>query len=282
MARPGSTPRSPIAGGFGAAAGWCSQKALRIDNAGATLDRPAIGAGARALATLVRIAPDAPASLEPLRAASRCRAEVEAGASVVDGVLVARLASPSPQKLREALIAAYRRAGGRGRAEGLVLIRWAIAAALALACMQALAAANIELTFDEAYYAMWARFPQAGYLDHPPLVAWTIAARRRCSALPSSACGLCSGSKGRACRRWSAGSAGGSTSATAATAVLILVGAPLLAGAPLATPDTPLTFFWTLALVGLVEVWWASERGRPARLLGLWLASRPAPRRSPS
>lgn len=88
-------------------------EALRLENAGPTLDRPAVGAGARALATIVRVAPDAAAGLEPLRAAlSEVEAEpgarFEAGASVVDGVLVARLASPSPQRLRAGLIAAYR------------------------------------------------------------------------------------------------------------------------------------------------------------------------------
>ena len=45
-----------------------------------------------------------------------------------------------------------------------------------MALAQGLAAAHVELTFDEAYYALWARWPQAGYLDHPPLVAWIIAA----------------------------------------------------------------------------------------------------------
>ena len=93
-------------------------EAFRIDNAGATLDRPAVGGGARALATLVRIGPDAADARDPLRAAL---AEVEAGegprfeagASLVDGVLVARLASPSPQRLREGLFAAWRALAGQ-------------------------------------------------------------------------------------------------------------------------------------------------------------------------
>jgi urease accessory protein len=87
-------------------------EALRIENAGATLDRPAIGSGARALATLLRLGPEARERLDPLRealaAAEAAPGErLEAGASVVDGVLVARLASPSPQRLRAALIAAW-------------------------------------------------------------------------------------------------------------------------------------------------------------------------------
>jgi urease accessory protein len=84
-------------------------EALRIEDAGRTLDRIAVGAGARALATIVRLAPDAPALLDPLREALGALEPgggFEAGASVVDGALVARLASPSPQRLRDGLIAA--------------------------------------------------------------------------------------------------------------------------------------------------------------------------------
>ena len=88
-------------------------EALRIDDAGASLDRPAVGAGARALATLARIAPDAAAKLDPLREALAGEPGLEAGASVVDGVLVARLASASPQKLRAGLAAAFLALEGR-------------------------------------------------------------------------------------------------------------------------------------------------------------------------
>jgi urease accessory protein len=93
-------------------------EALRLDDAGATLDRPAVGAGARALATLVRVGPDAAARLAPLRAAfaeveAGQGARFEAGASLVDGVLTARLASPSPQRLREGLLAAWGALEGR-------------------------------------------------------------------------------------------------------------------------------------------------------------------------
>ena len=85
-------------------------EALRIEDAGATLDRAAIGGGARAAATLVRIGPDAGDKLEPLRAAFaqlEAAGGFEAGASLVDGVLVARALSPSPQRLREGLIAVW-------------------------------------------------------------------------------------------------------------------------------------------------------------------------------
>ena len=47
-------------------------------------------------------------------------------------------------------------------------------------------------------------------------------------------------------------------------AALLWARMPLVAGAPLVTPDAPLVVFWTLALLALVEVW----RGRAA-----WLAA---------
>jgi len=135
---------------------------------------------------------------------------------------------------------------------------WAVLAALALALMQGLAAARVELTFDEAYYALWARWPQAGYFDHPPLVAWTIAASQAlfgANEFGVRALFWLEGASLPALVGW----IGWRLYGEAAAPALIFVGAPLLAGAPLATPDAPLTFFWTLALLGLVEVW----RGHP-------------------
>lgn len=35
--------------------------------------------------------------------------------------------------------------------------------------------ANTELFHDEAYYWLWSRYPDWGYFDHPPLLAWLIA-----------------------------------------------------------------------------------------------------------
>ena len=93
-------------------------EAVRLENAGAALDRPAIGRGARAIATLLCIDPAAADRLDALRAALDAAAEppgeaLEAGASLVDGALVARLLSPSPVRLRAGLIAAMRTLRGR-------------------------------------------------------------------------------------------------------------------------------------------------------------------------
>ena len=94
-------------------------EAVRLEQAGARLDRPAVGAGARAIATLVHLAPDAADRLEAVRAALEAVAEapgerLEAGAGIVDGCLVARVLSPAPQRLRAALVAVLGALLGRG------------------------------------------------------------------------------------------------------------------------------------------------------------------------
>src|ERR1700753_169202 len=44
----------------------------------------------------------------------------------------------------------------------------------ALALLRATFAATIDLRVDEAYYWTWSREGPMSYLDHPPLVAWSI------------------------------------------------------------------------------------------------------------
>jgi urease accessory protein len=86
----------------------------RLDHAGATLDRPASGSGARAVATLIGAAPDIAARLPDLRAALDAASDgVEAGASAFDGLVVARMVSASPARLRATLIASILALGRR-------------------------------------------------------------------------------------------------------------------------------------------------------------------------
>jgi len=81
--------------------------AMRLDHAGLTLDRPAAGAGARAVATILAAAPNVEARLFDLRAAlDAASVIVESGATAFDGLLVYRLMSASPSRLRDAVIAA--------------------------------------------------------------------------------------------------------------------------------------------------------------------------------
>jgi urease accessory protein len=93
-------------------------EALRLVDAAATLDRPAVGAGARAIATILCAAPDAEAQAPNLRAALEAVAagpgeRLDIGASGFDGMAVARVVSPSPSRLRAALIAAMLALRGR-------------------------------------------------------------------------------------------------------------------------------------------------------------------------
>ncbi|MGD1037419.1 MAG: urease accessory protein UreD [Roseiarcus sp.] len=94
-------------------------EALRLENAAADLDRPAVGRGARAIAALVYAAPEAPDRLSDLREALAAVAaepdgELDAGASAFDGLLVARAASRAPQRLRAAVETMLRVLRGRG------------------------------------------------------------------------------------------------------------------------------------------------------------------------
>ena len=77
------------------------------------LDRPALGGGARASATVVWASRDAESGLERARAALDV-AEVTGGASGWNGMLVARAVSPSPRALRAAIVTLL--SGLRGRA----------------------------------------------------------------------------------------------------------------------------------------------------------------------
>ena len=88
--------------------------ATRLDHAGASLDRTACGSGARAVAILLAAAPDIEARLPELRAALETREpDVEAGASAFDGLIVCRLISASPSRLRVTAIAAIVALSGR-------------------------------------------------------------------------------------------------------------------------------------------------------------------------
>lgn len=85
---------------------------VRLEAPAALLDRPAIGAGARAQATLLFVAPEAESRLDDCRAAL-ANAACDAGASAFAGLLVARLVSPSPDVLRATILTLISRLVGR-------------------------------------------------------------------------------------------------------------------------------------------------------------------------
>lgn len=84
----------------------------RLGSVETILKGAATGAGATAVATILLVAPDAEAALEPMRAALEAIAS-EAGASAWNGMLVARLISPSARDLRRDLVAVLERFRGR-------------------------------------------------------------------------------------------------------------------------------------------------------------------------
>ncbi|HZZ86209.1 MAG TPA: glycosyltransferase family 39 protein [Anaeromyxobacteraceae bacterium] len=127
--------------------------------------------------------------------------------------------------------------------------------ALAGLAARALLAALAPLGVDEAYYVDWARHLQAGYLDHPPAIAWLVAgplallgphplAVRLLPLLLQVGTTLLAADLARARGGERAGAA----------AALALQAAPVFSlGAMLATPDAPLAFAWVGTL-------WALDR----------------------
>ena len=80
--------------------------AIRLHgDVGAILARPAVARGARAVATLVMVAPDVDALLAPVREVL-ADAPAETGASSWDGMLVVRALAESGDALRQTMIAA--------------------------------------------------------------------------------------------------------------------------------------------------------------------------------
>lgn len=84
---------------------WLLNDAVRLEGpVHATLSRPAISAGARAMATLVHVAPDAEGMLTPVRdALAECGAET--GVSAWQGMLVARMLAADGAVLSRAVMA---------------------------------------------------------------------------------------------------------------------------------------------------------------------------------
>jgi urease accessory protein len=78
---------------------------LRLDGPVANLlARPAIAAGARAVATIVHIANDAEHKIGVVRERASALRGVEVGASAWDGMMVARVLAPGGSALRAAAI----------------------------------------------------------------------------------------------------------------------------------------------------------------------------------
>ncbi len=85
---------------------WLLHDTVRMDGPiAALLARPSVAAGARAVATLLHVAPDAEAFLTPVRDALE-ESGAETGVSAWNGMLVARMLAPDSAMLRQAVAVA--------------------------------------------------------------------------------------------------------------------------------------------------------------------------------
>lgn len=137
----------------------------------------------------------------------------------------------------------------------------AVLTAAAFAAFHAILAAVLGLVDDEAYYVMWASVPSLGYYDHPPMVAWWIAASERVLGtgplavrlpfvLAWFAVSLMTYRITRLC--------GGQGNAGVTAVWVLNATLAVFALGFVATPDAPSVMFWTATVWALLE---ALERG---------------------
>lgn len=121
-----------------------------------------------------------------------------------------------------------------------------------------LAAHLIPLTEDEAYYRLWAQHLHLGYYDHPPMIAWWIAAGTQLLGdhaigirlLPVLAAGLATWLVADITQTLSYEPRTGFRAALWYNATLTIG-----AGGILATPDAAAVLFWVATLWSLTKIW---------------------------
>lgn len=131
-------------------------------------------------------------------------------------------------------------------------------------------AVHIPLVEDEAYYALWATVPAAGYYDHPPMIAWWIWAGER--LLGPTALGvrlfslLAFAAVTPLVGRMAVLATGGDRRAGQIAALFVNAMALVLVLGFTATPDAPSVLFWALTLWAVMEA-----QASPARAGRWWL-----------
>lgn len=142
---------------------------------------------------------------------------------------------------------------------------------LAVAALRLIFAALIPLAEDEAYYRLWSMRLQLGYFDHPPMIAWWIAAGRGlvgdttlgARLLPVLSNAVAAFLLIDAVRALGMGERPALRSGLWLNATL-LIGA----GGLLAIPDAPTLLFWTATLWALAR---ATRIGAaPSAVPGWW------------
>ena len=124
--------------------------------------------------------------------------------------------------------------------------------------------AHLELMFDEAYYTLWAKHLAWCYLDHPPLVALWIRLSTWCfggNAFGVRALGTLAAAAGTGVVYLLSWHLFANRAAATFAGLLYCSMLLIAAGAIIVTPDTPLVFFWSIALYALAQIY----RGTDAR-----------------
>lgn len=145
-----------------------------------------------------------------------------------------------------------------------------VTTAVLLLALKSMLAAGLPMTGDEAYFVLWARNPDWGFYDHPPMIGWWLAALGQLSwhpfvlRLPAILVPIAIGLMTAAALR----RLGGSVAWSSATLALLL---PLNAWNVAVTTDIPLMFFGAAAVVAYLRSM-RTERTRDWLLTGAMLS----------
>ncbi|MEJ2714631.1 MAG: glycosyltransferase family 39 protein [Acidihalobacter sp.] len=152
---------------------------------------------------------------------------------------------------------------GLPRPEELISRSWVVILLSSAAILRVLFAAQTPLTFDESYYWQWSRHLAWGYFDHPPMIAYLIAAGTRLLGTTQLGVRLVPSMMSIALvwMVYRLAAVYWRNSRAALWALVLAVSTPLFAvGGMITTPDIPLLFFWGATVLLTLR---ALERMRP-------------------
>ncbi|AOU97214.1 hypothetical protein BI364_03635 [Acidihalobacter yilgarnensis] len=134
----------------------------------------------------------------------------------------------------------------------LIARSWVVILLISAGILSILFASQTPLTFDETYYWQWSRHLAWGYFDHPPMIAYLIAAGTRLVGTNPLGVRLVPGMLAvtLAWMMYQLGKAYWRSSRAGLWTLVLTVTTPLFAvGNMISTPDTPLLFFWTATIL---------------------------------
>ncbi|MFN3668986.1 MAG: ArnT family glycosyltransferase [Brevundimonas sp.] len=141
---------------------------------------------------------------------------------------------------------------------------------LAVTAVRLMFAALIPLTEDEAYYRLWSMRLQLGYFDHPPMIAWWIAAGRGLvgdTALGARLLPVLANAVAAFLLIDAVRTLGGEERPALRAGLWLNATLLIGAGGLLAIPDAPTLLFWTMTLWALAR---ATGAGADPSAVLLW------------